>query len=288
MLTCMKAYLVLPTVLLFLISLACSNDDSFFAGQTEQAMMSDAKVLAPSSSRMMDASDVETDRKIIRSAYAEITVDNVEDTFQSILDLVESKSGYIESSSIGSNDQYRPLHKGVPAEFMANITARIPSTHLDALLAEIGEMALEQPYIMMNSRDVTAEHTDVQIILENLRAVEVRFRLLLDETRTITEILEVQDRLNETRLEIDRYTGRLKYLESQVEMSQLDITIYGEIAQQQDSIGSVVSGAWNASIETINKIFRTALSVIIFSWWIILGIGPLTYLLVRRMRKNQE
>ncbi len=250
--------------------------------------MSGAKVSAPSSSMMMDASDVETDRKIVRNAYAEITVDNVEDTFQAILDLVESKSGYIESSSIGSSDQYRLLRNDAPAEFVANIIARIPSTYLDALLIEIGEMGLEQPYIMLNSHDVTAEHTDAEIILKNLKAVEARFRLLLDETRTITEILEVQDRLNETRLEIDRYTGRLKYLENQVEMSQLDITIYGEITQQQDSIGSVVSGAWNASIETINMIFRTALSVIIFSWWIVLGVSPLTYLLLKRVRKNQE
>ena len=281
----MKPYSTLLTVLLLVISFSCSNDDSFLGGQTEQAMMSDGKAIAPSSSMMMDASGVETDRKIIRNAYAEITVDNVEDTFQAILDLVESKSGYIESSSIGSSDQYRPLRNDARPDFVANITARIPSTYLDALLIEIGAMALEQPYIMLNSRDVTAEHTDTEIILNNLKAVEARFRLLLDETRTITEILEVQDRLNETRLEIDRYTGRLKYLENQVEMSQLDITIYGEFTQQQESIGSVVSGAWNASIETINMIFRTVLSVIIFSWWIILGVSPLTYLLLKRVRK---
>jgi len=69
-------------------------------------------------------------------------------------------------------------------------------------------------------------------------------------------------------------------------MSQLNVTIYGEVPEEHNSLLDVISVAWGASIETINMVFRTILSVVVFSWWIILVVCPLIYFINKKIRSN--
>jgi hypothetical protein len=284
----MKLPIALLAIALLIFSFSCGDDEYLSGGYTEQASTADSKMMVASAPSMSNSplSTAQIERHIIRSANAEIVVDDVEGVFETIIELVDLKSGYVESSSIGSGRGYHPFDESPTDRLTANITARIPSNYLEQLLEEIGDMAVGQPYLMVSSRDVTSEYTDTEITLENLRAVEKRFRSLLDDARSVSEIIEVQDRLNQTRLEIDRYTRRLKYLESQVAMSQLNVTIYGEVPEEHNSLLEVISVAWGASIETINMVFRTILSVVVFSWWIILVVCPLIYFINKKIRSN--
>ena len=277
-----KSYPAVLAIICLIFLVACS-DEFVSSGHTEDALMADSKMMVASAPEGLrnSGSPAEIERYVIHNAYAEITVADVETTFDGIVELVKSTGGYIESSSIGSDHGYQPLR----ADYLsANVTARVPSSELDELLKAVSNMAVTQPNISVNSLDVTAAYVDTEVTLENLRAVEKRFRSLLDDARNVSEILEVQDRLNEVRLEIDRYSAQLKHLEAQIEMSQLSVSIYGELPEEKDSLRDVISSAWTASIETINIIFRTLVSVIVFSWWIVLLISPALYLVYRRIR----
>ncbi len=280
-----KSYPAVLAIICLIFFTACS-DEFVSSGHTEDALMADSKMMVASAPEGLrnSGSPAEIERYVIHNAYAEITVADVETTFDGIVELVKSTGGYIESSSIGSDHGYQPFD-GERADYLsANVTARVPSSELDELLKAVSNMAVAQPNISVNSLDVTAAYVDTEVTLENLRAVEKRFRSLLDDARNVSEILEVQDRLNEVRLEIDRYSAQLKHLEAQIEMSQLSVSIYGELPEEKDSLRDVISSAWTASIETINIIFRTLVSVIVFSWWIVLLISPALYLVYRRIR----
>ena len=75
-------------------------------------------------------------------------------------------------------------------------------------------------------KDVTEEYTDVVIRLKNKKEAEKRFLEILKQTKTIKEILDVEEHLREIREEIESKEGRLKFLNDQVSYSTINLSIY--------------------------------------------------------------
>jgi len=102
-----------------------------------------------------------------------------------------------------------------------------------------------------DASEVTEEYTDLQARQRNLAATEARYIELLNRAATIDEILTVQDRLNQVRLEIEQVTGRINVLNSLTDFATITarLSLPPAIAQGGDN-QNWAEEAWRASWET--------------------------------------
>ncbi len=78
----------------------------------------------------------------------------------------------------------------------------------------------------MTAEDVTEEFVDTQSKLHNLHATEARLLSILNRTGRLSDTLLVEKEINRVREDLDRLTGRLKFLAHRVAFSTFNVTVH--------------------------------------------------------------
>jgi hypothetical protein len=219
---------------------------------------------------------VDEGRDIIRTGNATLAVRSVTEAFESVRQIAVGAGGSVtDSSFVGSGD-----------EQSAHLTLRVPVERFGDVVARLREVAVEVESITTGSTDVTEQVTDVEATLRNLRAVEAQYVALLSRTGSINEVLAVQDRLNQVRLQIDRTEARRQSLASRAEMSTITVSLHPAEAGagRGQGVGEAVREAWDASLATLAFIGTSALVILVYSWWLIPFVVLGVYLARRSLR----
>lgn len=202
-------------------------------------------------------------RTVIRNGQLQLQVESVSATFDRVRLATEAAGGYIADSSISGRDQFQS----------AWLTIRIPADRFAQVVTELQGLAVEVDGFSTNSQDVTEEYADLQATIRNLKAVESQYLELLGRAQDIGEVLQVQDRLNQVRLQIDQVQGRINLLDQLTSLATLTVylTPVSDVVDTEpsDSIGDSVREAWEASLETLESIARGVLVAVVYSWWTI-------------------
>ena len=136
-------------------------------------------------------------RSIIRSASISLEVDSVGVAFDQVEAIALGAGGFVADSSFFGREDERG----------ASVTLRVPATGFGDVMQQLRGLAVEVTSINTSAQDVTEEFTDIEAQLSNLRSVEARYLELLAEARGISEILQVQDRIDGVRRAVDKEGG---------------------------------------------------------------------------------
>ena len=177
-------------------------------------------------------------RKIIKNGEIEFESKNIIDTRKNIFKAIEKFKGYSSSDK-----EYKNLH-----EISNTLIIRIPSRNFDDLLNEItiGVKSFDRKEI--NIKDVTAEFLDIEARLKTKKELENRYLDILKKANTVTEILEVEKQIGDLRSDIESIEGRLKFLNSQISFSTLNVRFYETITEQTEFVKKFKNGfknGWN-------------------------------------------
>ena len=204
-------------------------------------------------------------RTIIRNGSLNLEVQSVEQAFARVTAIAGEQGGFVANSTLerGGGDGYHYAH----------LTLRIPAERFDQTIEALRAIAGEVLHVSTSSQDVTGEVTDLEAGLRNLRSVEAQYLTLLTNAKEISDILQVQDRLTDTRGQIERSEGRLALLESLADLSTLSVDLQ-QTAQAPDGDGGggpldAAGEAWDASLATLNVIATAAVVVVVYSWWLL-------------------
>ena len=202
-------------------------------------------------------------RTVIRYGQLELEVESVSETFDRVRLVTEAAGGYVSDSTISGRDEHQS----------AWLTIRIPADRFAQVVSELQGLAVEVNGFSTNSQDVTEEYADLQATIRNLKAVESQYLELLGRAQDIGEVLQVQDRLNQVRLQIDQVQGRINLLDQLTSLATLTVYLTPVMdaldTEPSDSIGDAVREAWEASLDTLESIARGVLVALVYSWWII-------------------
>lgn len=221
--------------------------------------------------------DLATGRPVIQIGTVDLVVRSVPDAFEETGALVARHGGVLADSTFTSAKE---------AGGVARLTVRVPADRFSETVAALRGLALEVQSVTTSSRDVAEEMTDLDATLRNLGAVETRYIALLDQAKSIGEVLQVQDRLNQVRLQIDRTQARRQLLTSQAEMSTLSVTLRPAEGAHGDS-GPLARAAeaWDGSLRLLREMATLALVAVAYSWWA-LALGAAAVLVGRRWRRR--
>jgi len=190
------------------------------------------------------------DRKIVRTATLELRVENVVEAVQQIDDVAAAAGGFVSASNVFVDSEENGGDQ-VGRTQTASVTVRVPADAYSAVMSQMRGIARETVSETSDASEVTEEYTDLQARQRNLAATEARYIELLNRAATIDEILTVQDRLNQVRLEIEQVTGRINVLNNLTDFATITarLSIPPAIAQRGDS-QNWAEEAWQASWET--------------------------------------
>ena len=221
------------------------------------------------------------DRKIIKTGYLEIKSDGINRSRYLIDSLTKKFNCYISSENYYESS----------SRLNYDYTIRITSGEFDNFLAAV----TAGPDIIINKSvnlsDVTDQFYDLSSRLENNKAVEIRYRELLNKATVIKDILEIERSLGEIRGEIEAQQGVLNRMENDIAYSTLNINLFQEKSIKETTVtrdpflkrlGKSLVNGWDG--------FVSFLIVIMTIWpvWIIFIIvwRVVVYVLKKKMVKH--
>ncbi|HKF46483.1 MAG TPA: DUF4349 domain-containing protein [Terracidiphilus sp.] len=174
---------------------------------------------------------------------------------------------------------------------------RVPAPALEAALVELRSLGKVQTE-SQSGEEVTQQHADLVARLTNARETEQRLRQILAErTGKMEDVLDVEEKISETRGEIEQMEAEQKALEHRVDFATVDLRLVEEYkVQLGGASASVGSRLRNSFIAGLRNAGGSLLGIALFVeeigpaalvWIVVLGIpGVLIWRRYRRAREN--
>src|SRR5260370_6899589 len=105
---------------------------------------------------------------------------------------------------------------------------RVAAAGFEDARSEIRRLGLRVESEKLEAQDVTKQYVDQSARLRNLHAQEMQYLGILRQAKTVKDTLEVSDKLNEVRGEIEQQQAEFDALSKQVETVALPISLRAE------------------------------------------------------------
>lgn len=165
---------------------------------------------------------------------------------------------------------------------------RVPAASLDSFIASLSGI---QGVIVSKSisvTDRTATYTDLSSRKKTEEAMLERYRQMLKSATKVSDLLEIQSRIDEIQMNADITQGRLNKIDQNVNYSVLSLTIedrsfVSPIDEQDNSFrlsdfGQALANGWHGFVAVIWFLFN------IWPLWIVVAI-VIYYIKYRKRRK---
>ena len=142
------------------------------------------------------------------------------------------------------------------------VVMRIPANKLEAALADLRELG-KVVTTSTTAEDVSAQIVDIDARVRTLEAEELQLVELLRRASGVSQTLEVRDRLNAVRQEIESYKAQKEFYANQVEYSTINATLFESGADDPDDPGDgILLDAWRTALRAGLTIVAGALVVL--------------------------
>jgi Domain of unknown function (DUF4349) len=154
----------------------------------------------------------EDSTRIIRTAQLVLVIPpaSLDDRFAEAAEVAEDHDGFVQDSTTRRRS--------------GEITMRVPAADFDEALADLrrlGDVEVQR----IQGKDVTAEFVDLQA---RLRIAASRRDVLLDlmeEARSISQTIRVQNALDETQLRIEQIQGQIGLIDDRAALATIDLSL---------------------------------------------------------------
>ncbi|MFC3397116.1 DUF4349 domain-containing protein [Microbacterium amylolyticum] len=254
------------------------------AGIDEPAMIEAEAMEDSAASR--DATDIATDRRVIRNGYVSIVVGDVLAASEELTALAAEHNGYVEAMG-SSSDRYDELAAATDIR-SGWATLRIPAESLDEVRSALGDIG-SVTSTEISETDVTDQAIDLEARIDATRASVDRLTELMEQAGSVADLLAAEQALSERQGQLESYQRQLDGLENQVAMSTLhvDLTREREVASTDPAGFSdgLLSG-WNGLIGFANGVVIAAGFVL--PWVGAIGVaGLIVWVIVRIVRRGR-
>jgi hypothetical protein len=158
-------------------------------------------------------SGIET--KIIKTAYITIEVKDVTGSVEALKTLVVSKNGYVSSSSIS---------EGYNKRLSGTVVLRIPQSEFDTTLTGVKAIGTVKS-VSTQGEDVTEEYVDIQAQKTSYQNQLAQYNEIMKKAVKVSDVIEIQQQIDRVQTTLNQLEGRLKYLNSRIDMSTITVTL---------------------------------------------------------------
>lgn len=230
-------------------------------------------------------------RKIISDAWVAMEVEDVKAARDQLIARVEGMGGYVASSSLSSVGEDGRFAYG-------NITLKVPSQQVNSLTDSLGELGTIKQF-ENSTEDITNEYYDIQSRLKNAEEQEKKLLEIMDQAKTVEEILLVRAELDEVQERIEQFKGQIQFWDQRVDYATVSVSLQAVASYQSGTptppqpmslakLWESIKNAFNSSVTGMLNFFSGLLVVLSFLLLPLLLIGAVALLIFLLLRRRQR
>jgi hypothetical protein len=176
----------------------------------------------------------------VRTAQIEVEVRSFDRAWSRANTIAGRHGGFVTNSS---TEQIKDeLGRGT-------LTMRVPAAKLQNALSDLRGLGT-----LVNQRtsgeDVSSTLVDLAAQVKSLEAEELQILELLNRTTRISEVLEIRNRLDDVRKEIESLKAQEKLYSDQVDYATINATIFEQGAEPDDDPDDgILADAWDTALD---------------------------------------
>jgi TolA-binding protein len=226
----------------------CSSTDSMSSLEKDSmSMMAPGGAVSDASIGMgsgigLDASVSDSptmERSTIETAFLSLTSSAPQDAALKADELVTQAGGFVQDSSWSPANEYSPE--------IAYLTVRVPADSIDVVLTALGTLGTVDS-LSRSQSDVTLQVTDLDTRITSLQSSLDDLRALQSQATNVSDLITVEAAIAQRQAELDSLVAQQTYLNDQVGMSTIGVTISGAVGStptNQSFWDGLVAG-WNS------------------------------------------
>lgn len=216
-----------------------------------------SQVSESSSATSSSKTSEENERKLIRTVSLDMELENsnqLTDVMESTSALAKKHQGYVPEQSQDNGYNSR-----------GSMTARIPKSEADDFLTELKNQDVAKISNYSDDlEDVTLQYTDIDSRLQSAKAAKERYMALLGTAVNVSDVLAIQERIDEIIANEESFQRQLSAMDSKIEYTTIQITYRCLINQDRPNLASRISQTASNLWEDAGDTFLHA-----FSWFIL-------------------
>lgn len=179
------------------------------------------------------------ERSTIETAYLSLTSSAPQDAALKADELVAQAGGFVQDSSWSPANEYSPE--------IAYLTVRVPADSIDVVLTALGTLGTVDS-LSRSQSDVTLQVTDLNTRIASLQSSLDDLLALQSQATNVSDLITVEAAIAQRQAELDSLVAQQTYLNDQVGMSTIGVTISGAVGStptNQSFWDGLVAG-WNS------------------------------------------
>lgn len=221
-------------------------------------------------------------RDVITTASATVEVDDVVAAAAAVSAAAAAEGGFVESQSLDASADPSRVTEGdiayYPGPSGSWISVRVPADRLDAVVASLADLGTVTSS-RVDRQDVTTQTIDLRARIDALEASVERLTGLMAEATTTADLLTAESELSARQGELESYRQQLSYLEGQVQLSTLSVSLVEPtpvVKADPAGFGDGIAAGWNGLVATLNGIviglgfllpWLAVLAVVLLATW---------------------
>lgn len=206
-------------------------------------------------------------RKWVITMNLSAETENLDEALAQLNTKILELNGYIESQSITGSSPATDRSR------YAYLTIRVPADQVDRFVEDVSGMT----NVVSSSRrveDITLSYTDTEGRLNALKAEETRLLELMEQAETMSDLLDIEERLTEIRYQLESYASTLRLYDNQVDYATVEL----RVNEVEKYTPAEERGFWQRIADGLgDSIVNLGQSIVDFISWLIID---LPYLLV--------
>lgn len=222
--------------------------------------------------------------KIIYSAYGELETTDFDGSLAAINTLADQYGAFVESSSVTGNDLQTAASGGFYGR-TAQFTLRVPRAHYSDLTAALDTVG-NVTYLTSDAENITAQYSDVEAQVKSYDTQEQRLLEIMAQADTVEDMITLEGRLSDVRMERERLETQLQNWDRQVDYSTVTISLTEvqeltpEPPEQEPSYLQQLGSTFMDSVRWMGQAAKLGLKLLVAVIPVLLPIGAVILIVV--------
>ena len=211
--------------------------------------------------------------KLVYSANLDIETKDIDAALDSIYAKIKEVDGIIESEELNNMgnvtyDDYVRYYDNARAFIYVRVPQEHYETFINSIETEDGSIVVTD--VAKSVENLTDTYYDLDSRLRSLRVQEERLFDFMKSAKSVSEMLDVEDRLSEVQYEIDRITNSLETIDNDVKYSKvkLDVREVVKYTERTENPKNFIERLWGyitGSVENFLDNVEGLLELVIYS-----------------------
>lgn len=189
-------------------------------------------------------------QKMVRKIWLEAETEDLDALLAGVEEQIAALSGYIESQNQHNGSSYSDSRRYRYAE----LTIRIPADQLDSFVTQVAD-ASNIVSKKQTAENITLSYVATQSRVTALETEQARLLELLAQAQSMSDILQIEERLTEVRADLEEYTSQLRVYDNLVDYGTvyLDISEVVEftVVEEPDTVWERMGSGFMESLENL-------------------------------------